>query len=70
MDSAISLAQDGLYGKACQVLTSPGIAPHTEETWRLLLSKHPESGYPIAPPLPDVDTPISIPTDLNIMVLP
>ena len=40
------------------VKPSPGIAPHTEETWSLLLSKHPESDCPIAPPLPDVDTPI------------
>ena len=34
LEYAISLAQDGLYSKACrQVLTYCGIAPNTPETW-------------------------------------
>ena len=33
LEYTISLAQDGLYSKACQVLTSSGIVPNTPETW-------------------------------------
>ena len=40
--SAMSLAKDGLYGKACQMLTSQGIAPNDDNTWNLLISKHPQ----------------------------
>ena len=40
--TAISLAREGLYGKACQALTSTGIAPNTDTTWELLRSKHPK----------------------------
>eukprot|EP00731_Ephydatia_muelleri_P009283 Em0004g1621a len=36
--SAISLAQDGLFGKACQVLTSSGVAPNNDDTWNLLIT--------------------------------
>ena len=38
---AISLAKDGLLGKACQILTSSGLAPNTEDTWSKLSAKHP-----------------------------
>ena len=44
--SAISLAKDGLYGKACQMLTSQGIAPDDDNTWNLLVSKHPHGDCP------------------------
>ena len=40
--SAISLAQAGLYGKACQALVLSGVTPNSEETWKLLPSKHPK----------------------------
>ena len=49
LEYAISPAQDGLYSKACQVLTSSGIAPNTPETWKLLESKHPQRPIPIQP---------------------
>ena len=45
VSSAISLSQDGLFGKACQVLVSPGVVgvvPNNAKTWSLLVSKHPE----------------------------
>ncbi|KAL5515639.1 hypothetical protein EMCRGX_G000834 [Ephydatia muelleri] len=45
--SAISLAQDGLYSKACQTLVSSGLAPNNAETWRLLEAKHPKGKAPI-----------------------
>ena len=38
---AVSLAQDGLFGKPCNVLVSEGIAPNCDEIWNLLVSKHP-----------------------------
>eukprot|EP00731_Ephydatia_muelleri_P029957 Em0021g480a len=41
--SAISLAQDDLYSKACQTLVSSGLAPNNAETWRLLEAKHPKA---------------------------
>ena len=65
VNSAISLAQDGLYGKACQVLVSLGLAPNNAETWKLLVAKHPECPCPSVPNLPPaVDT--VIPHDFNL----
>ena len=43
---AISLAKDG---KACQILTSLGLAPNTEDTWTKLSAKHPKSPPPVPP---------------------
>ena len=60
VNSAISLAQDGLFGTACQVLVSPGLAPNNDETWKLLVAKHTECPCPSVPTLP------SIPHDLNL----
>ena len=59
-NSAISLAQDGLFGKAYQVL----VAPNNNETCQLLVAKHPECPCPSVPNLPPVDT--VIPHDLNL----
>ena len=64
VNSAISLAQDGLFGKACQVLVSPGLAPNNDETCQLLVTKHPECPCPSVPNLPPVVT--VIPHDLNL----
>eukprot|EP00731_Ephydatia_muelleri_P033215 Em0026g35a len=64
VNSAISLAQDGLFGKACQVLVSPGLAPNNDETWKLLVAKHPECPCPSVLTLPSMDT--AIPHDLNL----
>ena len=33
VDSAISLARDGLYSKACQIFTSSGVTLNSAETW-------------------------------------
>ena len=63
--SAISLAQDGLYGKACQALVSTSVAPNSEETWKLLLSKHPKCEQPTTSAAPKFDT--SILSSVNIM---
>ena len=65
--SAISLAQDGLYGNACQALVSTGVAPNSEETWKLLLSKHPKCEQPTTPDAPEFDT--SILSNVNIMAI-
>ena len=65
MASAISLAQDGLFGKACQVLTSSGVAPNNDDTWNLLISKHPSSACP-AIPLPS-NRDFTFPPDLSLM---
>ena len=49
LEYAISLAREGLYSKACQILTSSGLAPNTPETWQLLEQKHPKGTPPIQP---------------------
>ena len=43
---AISLGRAGLFGKACKVLESNGLAPNNDATWQLLQSKHPSSCSP------------------------
>ena len=42
VQTAVSLAREGLLSKACQVLTSSGLAPNNDTTWNLLVSKHPK----------------------------
>ena len=66
-DLSISLAQDGLYGKACQALVSSGVAPNSEETWKLLFTKHPKCEHPITPTAPEFD--VSILSSVNIMAI-
>mgnify|MGYP003460779833 FL=1 len=65
IDSAISLAKAGMFGKACGILLSTGIAPNNDDTWKLLLSKHPSCPPPQVPQVPTV--PISIGPDFNIL---
>ena len=67
MTSAISLAQDGLYGKACQTLTSSGVAPNNPTTWNLLVSKHPSCTCPLVPDTPHTD--FKLPSTLNLMAI-
>ena len=67
LEYAISLAQDRLYSKECQVVTFSGIAPNTPDTWKLLESKHPQGPTPIQPMLSAV--PVSISHDLDIMAI-
>ena len=66
-DLSISLAQDGIYGKACQALVSSGVAPNSEETWKLLFTKHPKCEHPITPTAPEFD--VSILSSVNIMAI-
>ena len=63
--TAISLAREGLYGKACQALTSTGIAPNTDTTWELLWSKHPK-GTPTTPSFEVLGTTI-LPQDFDMV---
>ena len=63
VSSAVQLAQEGLYGKACQVLVSSGVAPNNDVTWQLLVS----SACPTVPIVPEIDLPI--PRDLNILAI-
>ena len=63
--SAISLAKDGLYGKACQMVTSQGIAPNDDNTWNLLVSKHPQGDCPSNPAAPSVEAVLK--PDFNII---
>ena len=61
---AVSLTQDGLFGKACNVLVSQG---NCDETWKLLVSKHPKNDCPSVPALTQSD--VSLPTSLNLMAI-
>ena len=65
---AISLAREGLFGKACQVLTSSGVAPNNETTWKLLQAKHPEGPLPMLPPVPTLVGAI-LPPDFNVLTI-
>ena len=63
--TSVALAREGLYGKACQVLTSSGLAPQNNDTWELLLSKHPK-GPPPTPPTACSSWTAILPKDFNI----
>ena len=65
---AISLAREGLFGKACQVLTSSGVAPNNETTWKLLQAKHPEGPLPMLPPVHTLAGAI-LPPDFNVLTI-
>eukprot|EP00731_Ephydatia_muelleri_P017572 Em0010g670a len=54
-----------MFGKACGILLSAGIALNNDNTWKLLLSKHPSCPPPQVPQVPTV--PISIGPDFNIL---
>ena len=53
------LAEEGLFSKACHMLTSSGIAANNEETWELL-----KTNVPIPSP------PINIPPQSSVDLLP
>jgi hypothetical protein len=63
-EAAAAFAEDGLYGKACRVLTSKGLAPNTPETRALLEKKHPKHTPPTVPEF--TVPPMQLPTDFNI----
>ena len=66
--NAVSLAREGLLSKACQVLTSGGIALNNDTTWGLLQSKHPKSALP-CPPICSQSTKPLLPPNFNIMAV-
>eukprot|EP00731_Ephydatia_muelleri_P024145 Em0016g416a len=61
------MARAGLFGKASRLLLSSGLAPNTDITWRLLLSKHPSCPPPVAPLIPS--TPATIGPDFNMFAI-
>ncbi|KAL5517800.1 hypothetical protein EMCRGX_G003420 [Ephydatia muelleri] len=67
IDQAVSLGRSGMWGKACRILQSSGIAPNNDTTWQLLKSKH--SSCPT--PVPSVvhTTPVSLEPDFNIIAI-
>ena len=62
---AISISKDRLYGKACRLLVSQGVAPNNESTWNLLVSKHPKGGCPVG--LPGAPNDGTLPPDFNLL---
>ena len=68
LNSAIALAREGSLGKACQVLTSSGIAPNNDATFQLLrvLDKHPQGLVPVPPALVATENSI-IPHDFDLL---
>ena len=68
LQTAVSLAREGLLSKACQVLTSSGLAPNNNTTWNLLVSKHPKGTPPTLPTAPPSAAPC-LPPDFDIMAL-
>eukprot|EP00731_Ephydatia_muelleri_P031407 Em0022g921a len=68
VQTAVSLAREGLLSKACQTLTSSGLASDNNTTWNLLVSKHPKGTPPTPPTAPLLAAP-HLPPDFNIMVV-
>ena len=56
IDMAISLGRSDMFGKACRILQSSGIAPNNENTWQLLKAKHPSRPAPVVPVLQSTET--------------
>ena len=52
IQSAVSLARVGLYGKTCRVFQSSRIAPDDNNIWHLLQAKHDSCPLPSAPDIP------------------
>ncbi|KAL5515630.1 hypothetical protein EMCRGX_G000825 [Ephydatia muelleri] len=63
---AVSKAREGLFGKACKVLSSSGIAPNTRETWNLLEQKHPRGPVPSHPEIVLPAESFKLPPDLDL----
>eukprot|EP00731_Ephydatia_muelleri_P013949 Em0007g1259a len=68
VQTAVSLARERLLSKACQTLTSSGLAPDNNTTWNLLVSKHPKGTPPTPPSAPLLAAP-HLPPDFNIMAV-
>eukprot|EP00731_Ephydatia_muelleri_P022813 Em0015g396a len=56
-----------MWGKACRILQSSGIAPNNDTTWQLLNSKHPSCPTPVPPVVHT--TPVSLEPDFNIIAI-
>eukprot|EP00731_Ephydatia_muelleri_P008312 Em0004g650a len=67
ISSAIGLGREGLLGKACQALVSPGIAPNTQEVWNSLQQKHPKGAQPSLPISSSPPVTHVLPQDFNIL---
>ena len=67
ISSAIGLSREGLLGKACQALVSPGVAPNTPEVWDLLQQKHPTGPHPSLPISSSPPVNHVLPHDFNIL---
>ena len=67
IESAVSMARAGLFGKASRLLLCSGLAPNTDITWQLLLPKHPSCPPPVAPLMPS--TPATIGPDFNMFAI-
>ena len=70
ISSAIGLSREGLLGKACQALVSPGVAPNTPEVWDLLRQKHPRGPHPSLPISSSPPVNHVLPHDFNILSVP
>ena len=68
MSSALAYAQEGLFSKACHILTSSGIAPNNNTVLELLKSKHPLSDPPITPDMSTAPA-IHVPPEFNISAI-
>eukprot|EP00731_Ephydatia_muelleri_P016355 Em0009g779a len=68
VQTAVSLAREGLLSKACQTLSSSGLAPDNNTTWNLLVSKHPKGTPPTPPSAPLLAAP-HLPPNFNIMAV-
>ena len=68
VQTAVSLAREGLLSKPCQVLTSSGMAPNNDTTWNLLVSKH-LKGIPTTLPTAPPSAAPCLPPDFHIMAI-
>ena len=66
IDMANSLGRSGMFGKACRILLSSGIAPNNENTWQHLKAKHPSCPAPVVPVVQSTET-ITLQPDFNIL---
>ena len=56
-----------MWGKACHILHSSGIAHNNDTTWQLLKSKHPSCPTPVPPVVHT--TPVSLESGFNIIAI-
>eukprot|EP00731_Ephydatia_muelleri_P021879 Em0014g470a len=67
--TAVSLAREELLSKACQTLTSSGLAPDNNTTWNLLHGLKAPKGTPPTPPTAPLLVAPYLPPDFNIMAV-